>query len=226
MGQPTYPAPLPTLTTWTSSIWLSAPFTLRRPVLATPFVGGQTQRVEIADGYWTMRFTTVLLEYNEVLELLGWFDSLRGGMQLFVATDPARPYPIAYTAAQFAALTNFAEPPVWNGTADVTDLSVANRIQCANVPDNFALARGDYVELAEDNNRCLFRIAGSSVEFTGGTLNCWVEPDVPSFFTTAAVANFDHPACLAVVDKDSFEGEPGLTPVSCSFTARQQVWQP
>lgn len=226
MAAPIFPAALPTTTIRAGGLWASSDFRLARLTHKTPFRGGHGQVAEYGDAFWAVEYTTVPLDRSEVLQLRAWVDDLQDGMQKFLASDPARPFPRDYPNG-FAGLTKQAAgSPPFTGTLPVTSLAVANRIRCGEAPAGFQLRRGDYVGLSEGNHRGLYRIAGDEQETATGQLDCWVEPAVPSFFTTAAIANFASPPCLALVDAASFSGVPSIVHVTCSFAARQQVWTP
>lgn len=171
--------------------------------------------VDHLDPYWEAKFITRRLYQHERAAWKAWKDSLRGGMQAFLAYDITRKYPIAYPngVPEIIATT-------WNGQGDVTALS-GRLITCTGAPSGFTLKPGDMVGLVESGAYGLFRVTEEVVATSSIAIP--VEPLIPlTLFSTSAVAYLYRPKAMFTLDPESWDGPANMDFASISFSAIQR----
>jgi hypothetical protein len=178
--------------------------------------------VESADPLWRAFYETPPLSAIDRAQAQAWWSSLRGGVQLFLASDPAAPFPLNYPNG-FDALTRAGGGSFAVGTATVTALA-ARSITVATLPASFALRQGDKVQLTCGSYISLHRILEPVTATTGGVATLNVEPAVPTSLMTplaSVVANFFRPKVKMRIVPDSWVDDADLLPNQIAFEAVQ-----
>lgn len=198
-------------------------FTIARGTSANRMNGGATQVREWAAPRWQASFTSAPLRRREHQALEAWLDTARGGLRAFLAHDPLKPYPVAYTRAQFLTLSR-AGGGAFDGTSTLLTYNTGT-IGIGSLPVGLTLKAGDMVGLAPAGLYLLHRLAEDVVADALGRITVTVEPAVQVAWLAVGVpVTFVRPPCLMVLDPGSVStprtaGQTG----AISFSAVQQV---
>ena len=177
-------------------------------------LAGTTSRVR--EPLWTVRFATEPLTIADKAAWQAWYNSLGGGLKLFLGWDVTRHQPLAYPNGVPTIIAG-----TWDGTASVTSLATPGQIAVTGAPAAFALRPGDRVGLVESGRYGFFEVAEAATANGSGAMAIPIQPLVQPLFTAAATAVLHRPRCKMMVMAGTFScpGVGGLAPVS--FQASQ-----
>lgn len=180
--------------------------------------GGRVQVSERADPRWRLEWTSVNLGRASFQEVEAFLESLRGGLNDFLAYKWERPYPVNYPNG-FAGETRQGGG-AFDGTGNV-DAVTATSVTISNLPSAFDLLPGDMVGLVEAGNYSLHLVMEAATA-VAGVVTLSVEPHIKTnIFSSAATANFDRPKCKMMLE--DYSGPRGLAPSPVSVSAIQRI---
>ena len=168
-------------------------FELRRVDYASPEAGGGGGAVSAGLPRWAGRWTL-----TDGLDWVGrswrpWVSSLRGSQRLFIGRDTARPWPAYWRRGL---------PQSWSGACTGWSATISAGqpiLTVSGLPAGMGVAALDYVDLRWFTGGVERRFLVRCVEdngASGGTSSFPIEPAVPSWVPSNAVAHFDKPGCL------------------------------
>lgn len=217
---------------WPSTIqFVESDFVPFRRQAAGVFGGGRDVVVDRGIPQWTATLKTRKLFTDEVGTVKALRASLRGAARFILLSDPWRPYPAAYMPQGWGSLTR-AGGGAFDGTATLTTIANSGLagigrdvITLGTLPASFKLINGDYVGLIQSGIYSLHQVLDvAQVTANGsGVATVWVEPEVPSQFTTSAVVNLLAPLGKFRIDPAKFTLPVDATgrnrPGQAAFTA-------
>lgn len=171
---------------------------------------------QVREPLWTAAYRTDPIGLDDRIEWQAWYNSLGGGLKLFLGWDVTRRQPRAYPNGVPEILSSS-----WDGTATVTSLSTPGQIAVSGAPANFALRPGDRVGLIEDGRYGYYEVAEAATASGSGAVSIPVLPFVQEIFSNAATAVLWRPRAKMRLIQGSFicPGTGGFAPVS--FRAAQ-----
>lgn len=193
MTVPAFPRPFPT-GLLTGVRFIESSFTLNRRQAVGVLESGRDVTVDRGRPTWRASWKTPPLYFADLGAWRAWGDSLQGSARTFLGFDPAREYPLALMP-QGPVQVLRAGGGLFDGTATVTAISVyRNEVSFSGFPAGFSLAPGDYVSFSQASKYSLHRFCEAQRASSAGLVtSLYLEPELPSYLTTAAVANFYRP---------------------------------
>lgn len=218
---------MPTIVPFPAIGFSRATFDLVSYTAGSMLAGGASQVRQYAEPRWVGRWSTPRLMRSEVPIWRGFWDSMRGGLNRFIAFDPAQPYPAAYPKG-FGGLLRSGGTITFDGSATVTALPADNQYQLSigTLPPGFLFGVGDLVELRQGVVRGLFRIVVAAAASSGGAATLSVVPRInPTLFSIAGgvVAYLGRPSCIMVPDPKSWSYEAAGSLTAATFGGVQAV---
>ncbi len=182
--------------------------------------GGGAPVIESRPAVWMAKYETRPLNALQLRTWRAWWNSLRGGVNLFYAYDPKFPYPYNYPSG-FTGLVRAGGSTPFDGTA-ATSSPAATTLTVTTLPNAFVLTAGDYIGLQKGNYRSLHRILESATANSSGVVALTVEPPIETvYFNGSVTVNFDRPVVKMRIDPKSWTNPTGLEDESLSFSAEQ-----
>lgn len=184
--------------------------------------GRRTESVGSITPYWVAkyRFDFLRREYLGIVDAFMMRVGGNGGT--FIAYDVSRPRPIAHDTGKPLTGTR-AGGGSFDGTANLKTIVNSREIVVDDLPANFKLSRGDYVEIRQSSLvRSLHRIIVDSQADGDGevTLPILYGLDTQNF-TTAATVHFEKASCLMQIDPGSWSASKAMSARTPSFTATE-----
>lgn len=157
-------------------------FDVRRSVSQSESGGRLTNIIEYAEPRWIMKAVTQGLRYSDAEAFKVWWQQFRGGLKAAVIRSPYYCRPRAHIHNPGPEQT-----PGMLSKIDGQILTVINSLP------GLKLSQGDYISFRQDNLYALVQV----LSMTGsGTKIITVEPALPSYINTGAVACFDRAELL------------------------------
>lgn len=180
-------------------------------VVFTPSDKGMViNATQFAEPTAKINVTTGLLYPDQVRRWRTWKDSLRGGLQHFVAYD------VRYKAPQ-------AYPNPTKITAAVSGLT-RSTISLSGMPANYIMTEGDLIGLEQNGRFGYYKALETIIGTSGGAVVVPVYPFVhTAYFTNAAVARLVKPKAKFVLDWSSWDEPQQNEPGAISFTGAQRI---
>lgn len=179
-------------------------FEIDRVDFQSPTTDGRATGVTAGFPLWRARWTIgerILQATSE--EWRAFVSRCRGAQIPWYAGDRGRPYPLAYPSG-FGGLTR-AGGGGFDGTA--TDWAVndaGDQPDLEGLPAGFVLSIGDYVMLrwvtSSEPRRSLHRLVEAATADGSGDVTIRVEPPLPTFIPSDAVADLAEPVCIMRLD--------------------------
>lgn len=174
--------------------------TIRRRQATGMSEGGDDFVIDRGAASWAASWKTRPLDHQAFGEWRAWLASLQGLAKPFLGYDPARWVPLAYMTGDahrypigFPPAMVRADGSSFDGTAAVSGIdSLRVAPELSGLPAGFVFTAGDYVSFIQDGRYSLHTVLEPIVAGSGvATLS--VEPRLPDFLTTSAVANLYRP---------------------------------
>jgi hypothetical protein len=184
--------------------WYAVEFTPVQVRQTDRMEGRRTEDLIVPGTWWRASYQAEHLD-RRAFGQLDAFVMTAGAGALFRAYDPERPRPMAQDNGQPLSGLR-AGGGAFDGTATLQTIVSPTQIIVSGLPDGFQLWTGDYFELAMAPLLVsLHRVTADATANAGGTvtLNFRHALDL-QHFTTAAIVNFEKPACLMRVDPGSY----------------------
>lgn len=200
----TYPRELPSYVLTAGSI------TFDDNVVLTPSDKGMMINAsQVAEPVAKITVQTGLLYPEQVREWSTWKQTLRGGLQTFVAYDVRYPTPLQY-------------PNPTKETATVSGLT-RNTISLSGM-NGYTMRAGDLIGLEQNGRYGYYRALETITATSGGAIVMTVYPFVHTYyFTTAAVARLVKPKAKFVLDWKSWTEPETPEPDAITFTGYQRI---
>lgn len=197
-----------------------ATFRLVDPVVGvSSSSGARVNLTQVADPIWMFDAETVPHWGNERRTWSAWKNSLRGGLNEFIAYDITRNPPLAYPNASSPEDISGG----WDGTAIVTAIGLSGELGLSGLPTGYQFSEGDRIGLEEGGARGYYEIVEDTTA-VGTSATVTVSPHLHAgIFTNAAVARIWQPVAKFVLDWQSWSAEDTIEPTPISFTAYQRV---
>lgn len=212
----TFPRPLP------SSRLRSSNFEIERQETVAPEASGRLVSAEIGWPRWTLALSTTPGSEAEFDLWRAWTASLKGARRMFFGRDVRRgPYPLLYRNG-FAGLVRAGGSTPFDGTATSWAGSV-DEPSLAGLPVGFVVSAGDYLGFSWGSSgaRTLHRVVQGGIADGSGDVDLVVEPEIPAFVPSDAVASFDAPTCLMRIRPGSLDLSADIKDRRVSFEAVQ-----
>jgi hypothetical protein len=188
--------------------WGACDFNLMRQQVANTTYGGQFTGMELADAFWTCKYSTILLgiDGKDRAVWQAWERSLKGVFNAFYGYDPEKRYPFFY-GASVLNLTRYGGG-AFDGTATVVS-TTASTISVSALPASYQFSVGDYISIPMTvGQRSLYQILEAVTASGTGTATVSVEPSVRSgAATTALGVQLVSPTCVMIIKPGTFSAQ-------------------
>jgi len=181
---------------------------------------GAAHARQIGAAYFEARVQTVPMTMADRGKWEAFFANTRGPGRPVLIYDVRRPYPVSYT--DFTGLTRFGGG-AFDGTAALSAITSVRELIVNTLPVGLLLKAGDRVGFIEGGRYGLAIIAQDATADASGIVTIYIEPGLPSIFTTAATVQFEKPKGEFLIDQSSIDFGSGLGPQPVSFTATSRV---
>lgn len=202
--------------------WREVIFDPVRPRNTERMEGRRTEAQSFGTPYWTARYTAGLLGFEDFGKLDAFIMSAGDDGETFLGYDVFRPRPIAMnTGTPLSGIK--AGGGAFNGTAILTAITNSLTVTVGGLPAGFILSPGDYVEFRMSAPvRSLHRITTAATANGAGVVTLSIKYGLDTqHFTTAAIVNFEKPACVMQIDPGSFSGPKSKRYGNQSFSATE-----
>lgn len=202
--------------------WESVDFDPVAPRNAERMEGRRTEMQIFGTPYWQATYRPGRLAFRDFGKMDAFMMLAGDGGDYFLAHDPFRPRPMAHDLGVPLAGTK-AGGGAFNGTAVLTAITNSRAVTVSGLPANLQLRRGDYVEFRMSAlKRSLHRIVADAQANGSGLVALSIRFGLDTqHFTTAAVVNFEKPACVMQIDPGSYKGTKSLRDRRPSFSATE-----
>lgn len=175
--------------------------------------------VEYADPHLRASFETPRLTIPERHPWEAWKDSLRGGLNSFLAYDVSRAEPLAYPGGIPEILD-----ASWNGQGIASSLSahvITASLQAA-APSDLTMTAGDHIGLIQSGRYWIGTVAETATA-SSSSIAVAVNPAVPLNIFSAATVVFWRPRAEFILISSSWSNpvDMGFAPIS--FEAVQKI---
>ena len=194
--------------------WRDGKFDPVYPSSMNQMEGRFTERQTFGTPFWRGEFiTTGLTEYEA-----GLVDAF-----IMQATAPGNYILAGDTSRIRPLLEDRSKTPLAIETGNLSTITSPVQQTITNAQPGLRLSPGDYVEYRMPSGiRSLHRIMAPATASAAGTVTVTVQyPLDTQNFTTAAVARFEKPACVMVIDPGSYSATKHLLDRSASFSATE-----
>lgn len=202
--------------------WEEVEFDPVVPRASEAMEGRRTEMQRFGTPYWRAKYRPGRLSLAEYGRMDAFMMMAGDGGETFRAHDPFRPRPIAHDNRQPLSGTR-AAGGAFDGTATLQSITNSRTVVVAGFPAGFQLSRGDYVEFRMSAtlvslHRIVADITASGEGIATVSIRHWLDLQ---HFTTAAVVNFEKPACLMQIDPGSYDGKKSNRSRRPSFAATE-----
>jgi hypothetical protein len=238
----TYPRPFPAPLAGMSGWFAEVRFELQRTQSMVQTAGGAAATVTWAEPVWGARFVTRPLTAAGMDVWAAWLDSLKGGAQLFLGTDPDKAFPRAYRQSGWTGLTRAtfsSGAPAFDGTTTVQAIDATRELltigstgaatnQAQALPANLILGVGDMLDVDRTGGRrSVHRIVNIELATNAsGRAQVQVEPAIrPDTATGATVRLSGWAARMRVIARDDAPkmANRKVRPQIVAFTALEDL---
>ena len=179
-------------------------FQILRNDLLSPELSGKVGGVTMGFPRWRMTVSLANADSDELDEWQAFVDALRGAQRTFLARDLSRPFGKAYPQG-YGGMTRAPGSLVtgpFDGTAGGWSvLGDRSRVNLNSLPPSLGFARRDYLgfqwTVGGEPRRSLHRFCeAGTANGSGDILNRSVEPPVPTFVPSNAIATLAGADCV------------------------------
>ena len=174
----------------------------------------------IDDPYWRFNCVSGELYPDQAAKWSAWKNSLRGGLEAFLAYDVRRMTPLEYPDAKGPSDIYSA----WDGLGVVLSLGASGLLGIEEIPPNYRMSAGDRVGIENGTNYGYYEVIEDAISNADGEISVKVSPFLhTSIFETGDMVRLWRPKCQLIIDGRSWQ-EGGQLPTSMvSFMAYQRL---